>query len=189
MLNAKQIADTITASRLLLGVALIYLGLTQGAAGIAAATILLLINWTGDSLDGAIARRSRPFYHSWIGDNDLLVDMVVSGCVLVYLVTSGFLAPLVAGTYALAWALIFVRVGVPRALGMLVQAPVYGAFWLAAFYTDAVAGWWIAAWAGAAIVVTWPHFPNVMVRGFFAEMHKFLHERRASDGEEHHQPG
>jgi hypothetical protein len=73
---------------------------------------------------------------------------------------------------------------------MLVQAPIYGAFWLAAFRTDAEAGWWIVAWAGAAIIVTWPRFPNVMVRGFFAEMRKFLHaEQRDAGGEEHHQPG
>jgi hypothetical protein len=136
-----------------------------------------------------IARRSRPFYHTWIGDNDLLVDMTVSGCVLVFLVASGFVTLATAGAYALVWALIFARVGLPRALGMLVQAPLYGAMWIAAFSTDAIVGWWITAWVGAAILLTWPRFPNVMVAGFFAEMRAFLQREQAADGDEHHQPG
>ncbi len=50
----------------------------------------MIANWTGDLLDGRIARRSRMVDHTWIGDHDLEVDMAVSTGLLVYMQQSGF---------------------------------------------------------------------------------------------------
>jgi len=78
MIVAKQVADLITLTRALLLFVFAWLGLTTGAQALPLAALLLIYSWTSDLLDGSIARRSRVYYHSWLGDHDLEVDMAVS---------------------------------------------------------------------------------------------------------------
>jgi hypothetical protein len=96
MLVAKQVADIITFSRGILAFILAGLGLLVGKEALPMAAGVMIADWAGDMLDGPIARRSRVYYHSWIGDHDLEVDMTVSVGLLIYML--GRLHQLVGGS-------------------------------------------------------------------------------------------
>src|SRR5512143_1183550 len=85
MWDAKMVADLITATRGLLGLVMIWLGITQGEQALPAVVLLMLLDWIGDFVDGGIAHRSRRPRRTWIGDSDLYVDLFVSLCLGVYL--------------------------------------------------------------------------------------------------------
>lgn len=169
-MRAKTVADTITAGRALLGVGFLWLGFSKGPSGLAGAIWILIANWTADCLDGPIARRSRPWYRTWIGEHDLEVDILVAGCLLGYMTASSLVPRVGAALYAAIWGLVFWRLGVPKALGMLAQAPVYGWFIWVALREIPGQGWCLPAWILAATIVTWPRFPKEILPGFLAGM-------------------
>ncbi|MEW5987248.1 MAG: hypothetical protein AB1791_11480 [Chloroflexota bacterium] len=177
MVIVKQAADFITLARAILAFWLAWLGLNQAADSLPLVVWLMIANWTGDSLDGPLARRSRVSYQTWIGAHDLEVDVLVSLGLLAYLVAAGFLSWAAAGLYLLLWLVIFWRLGGFRSLEMLVQAPIYGWFIWVALRHAPQAGRWIIAWIVAAIIVTWPHFPRDIVPGFLAGMRQVGHRR------------
>ena len=177
MLVAKQVADLLTMTRALLALFLAWLGFSQGATALPLAVWTMIIDWTGDSLDGAIARRSRIYYHTWIGDHDLQVDMFVSAGLLVYMLAAGFVDVRVAGIYMLIWVLIFWRWGAASVLGMLFQAPIYGWFVWVAIREVPTIGMWLIVWIVVAIILTWPKFPNMIVPGFLGGMRELLNNK------------
>jgi phosphatidylglycerophosphate synthase len=126
----------------------------------------MIISWTSDSLDGMFARRSRVQYHSWIGDHDLEVDIVVSLGLLIFLLTSGLVNQWLAVTYFIFVISIYWYVGFPRSFGMLIQAPVYGWFIWVALRDASQVGKWMLVWIVAAVVTTWPRFPKEIVPDF-----------------------
>lgn len=180
MPNNKQLADFITGVRLLLTGGYLWLGLARGAAGLPLAGWLLLANWTGDSVDGAIARRSRPYYHTWLGDHDLEVDILVATGLLAFLVAAGFLPEAWAAGYLLLWLIVFWLLGIPRSLGMLAQAPIYAWFIATAIRHAPLVGWSLVAWILAALVITWPRFPRQIVPGFLNGLYAVAQEWRSS---------
>jgi hypothetical protein len=175
MRAAKQIADLITLARGLIAVALAWLGLARPAGSLPLAVCLMIADWTGDYLDGQVARRGPAGVHTWIGDHDLQIDMLVSLGLLVYLLGAGLLSPWLAGFYLLPWLAVFWRVGVPRALGMLFQAPIYAWFIGTALVQSPGVGVWLLVWIAAAVVLTWPQFPKEIVPGFLAGMRRLWH--------------
>ena len=175
MLAAKQVADLITALRASLFLILPWLGLAQGQGGLPLAVWLMIANWTADSVDGSIARRSRIYYRTWIGDHDLEIDMAVSIGLLGYMVVADLLGWPLAALYVLLWALVFWRTGAHRSLGMLSQAPVYAWFILVSIREAPASGWWTVFWILAAVVITWPKFPKEIVPGFLSGMRKVHH--------------
>ena len=178
MLTAKSVADFITLFRAILGLSLVWLGLTEGAQGMQKAVLIMITNWTCDTIDGKIARRSKHYYHTWIGDHDLEIDMAVSCGLLVYLVTSGFISVWIASFYVLLWAYIFWRWRNVKVLGMLSQAPIYGFFIWIAFTKLPNVGVWILVWIVIAIIITWPQFPQQVVPDFINGMREFIINRR-----------
>ncbi|MEW6568422.1 MAG: hypothetical protein AB1449_09720 [Chloroflexota bacterium] len=166
MLAAKQVADLITISRALLTPLMLWLGVTQGPAALPLICWLMFYDWLGDSLDGPIARRSRVYYHTWVGDHDLEVDIVASFGLLLYLLAAGFVDLRLAGVYLVLWALVLWRWGVPRVLGLLIQAPIYGWFLWVALRQAPAAGLWDVGLILGLMVVTWPRFPREIVPGF-----------------------
>lgn len=170
MLVAKQVADLITWSRVLIGGLLTWLGLAYGREALPLAILLMLLDWTGDSVDGALARRSSRQYRTWIGDHDLEVDIFVSLGLLGYLVGSGWVRKSVALLYLGLWVLIFLVFGYQHVLGELIQAPIYGYFTWIALRNATPWGWALPLWMLTAIVVTWPRFPEEKVKGFLHEM-------------------
>lgn len=172
--NAKRFADTTTAIRVVIALLLPWLGYVYGIKGLPAAVWLMLADWTGDAVDGAIARRNRPVCHTWLGDHDLQVDILVSAGLLGYLVGADFVSPHLAGLYVLVWALILWQWQTPRSLGMLGQAPIYGWFILTAVYTRPVVGGWLLLWVIGAMIITWPRFPQEVVPNFLQGMRNLL---------------
>ncbi len=169
MLVAKQVADLITSTRVLIAFCLVWIGSVRGAAGLYLAAWMMIADWAGDMVDGRIARRSRVQYRTWIGDHDLEVDMTVSTGLLVYLLQAGYVRFWLAGVYVLLWVAYFWRCGgIPHSHGMLFQAPIYGWFIWVALRDAPQAGWTIVGFLASAIVLTWPYFPKVMVPGFLA---------------------
>lgn len=170
MLVSKQIADLITFSRVILAIILVWLGLIQGSVGLPLAAGIMLLDWTGDALDGTFARRSRVRYQTWIGNHDLQVDLLVSLGLLVFLVASGFWEVRRALVYVLVWSVVFWHWGLQPALGMLFQGPVYAWFIWIALHQFPSAGWMMVGWVLLAVVLTWPKFPKMVVPGFLAGM-------------------
>lgn len=165
-MNPKKLADAITGARALLALLLVWIGWTRGADALTWATWILLVNWTGDAIDGPIARRSPTRYHTWIGDHDLHIDMAFSAGLLAYMAVAGFVDPRLAGLYAILWALLLAYTNMSRALGMFCQAPVYGWFIWTALRDTPAQGRMLIIWILVAIAVTWPRFPQQIVPGF-----------------------
>jgi hypothetical protein len=178
MLVAKPLADLITFTRAALSGVLIWLGISRGAEALPLVCWLMIADWMGDALDGPIARRSRVLVHTWIGDHDLEVDITVSFALLIYLLAAGYVDLRIAAVYLLIWALVFWRWGVPRSLGMLIQAPIYGWFLWVAMRDAPQAGGWVIGWIIAVIVVTWPKFPREVVPGFLSGMRDVVEKYR-----------
>ena len=182
MISAKQVADILTWMRTLLALALPVLGITKGAKGLQLAVILLIINWTVDSLDGVLARRSSVQYHTWIGDHDLEIDMLISAGALGYLVSAGFLSWQAAAIYVLVWLLLFWRFGVPHVMGVFFQAPVYLYLIVIAITEIPQVAIWLIVWIAAAIIVTWPKFPKVIIPEFLGDVRDLFSGKEQDPG-------
>jgi cardiolipin synthase len=178
---AKQVADLVTITRGLLVFVFPWLGLVQGKSALTWVGLLLLVDWTGDSLDGPLARHSRSRYQTWIGDHDLEVDMAVSLGLLFYMLLSGFVDLTIGIAYLLLSGLFFWRFGIPRSMGMLFQAPIYGWFLFLTVREIPTVGWWMVGWILAAMVITWPKFPKEMVPDFLGGLKKIFPEDHRTD--------
>ncbi len=172
MLVAKQVADLLTLSRGVMAFFLGGLGLLVGPAALPLVASLMIVDWCFDSLDGPIARRSQVYYHTWIGDHDLQIDMTVSVGLLIFLLGAGYISWWLGVVYLLGWTIFFLRFGVTPAPGMLFQAPTY--FWFIWTTVKEAPGFGvlIIVLILVAIVITWPKFPKVMVPGFLEGMRR-----------------
>lgn len=179
---AKQVADLLTFTRGLLLVIFPWLAVSGGRESLSLAVMLLIADWTGDILDGALARRSRIRYESWIGDHDLEIDMAVALGLLIYTMAAGYVQMTVGVIYILIWVMYFWRVGTPRQMGMLFQAPIYGWFIYVSLIYAPSAGFWLVAWILTAVILTWPRFPREVVPGFLSGMKVHF-----SSGDNHNQ--
>lgn len=177
MLVAKQVADLITWGRVMVAVSLAFLGFVHPNESLPYAAVLMLLSWMSDVCDGAIARRSRVQYQTWIGDHDLQVDMAVAVGLLIYLVVAGYVSLLAGLVYAVLWALILWHWRGNRSLGMLFQAPVYGWFITIALLEATTYGLWLVIWILITVLVTWPRFPKEVVPGFL-EGFRWLGKRK-----------
>ena len=83
MFDAKLLADILTVSRLFIASAIIALGLLQGAEALPLVIWLTIAAWTSDVLDGTLARTSRRVRRTWVGEQDLIFDMVIGAALLV----------------------------------------------------------------------------------------------------------
>lgn len=88
----KVIADLLTYSRLVIAMSIIIVGITMGRAGLSTALLLLLIGWLTDAVDGTLARRDTQSKQTWIGDNDIIVDVLLASSMIVYFSLSGFIS-------------------------------------------------------------------------------------------------
>ena len=182
MLVARQVADLLTILRVFLAGVLVWLGFNHREAGLPLAGWLLIASWTSDSLDGPLARRSRVRYRTWVGDHDLEIDMLVAAGLLIYMAAAGIVDQLVAVLYLLIWILYFIRVGVPRSLGMLSQAPIYGWFIWTSLRQAPATGLWLVGWILAMLVITWPKFPNEVIPGFLGGMRDAMVREEQGEG-------
>ena len=170
MIVAKQFADLLTGLRIALAFVFPIIGAEYGVDALTLAIWVLLFSWITDALDGPLARRSSRQYHTWLGDNDLGIDMTVAFGLLIYMILSGYVTSMLGLIYIIVWGLYFLRFGVPRSLGMLAQAPIYLFFiWVA--MTDAPdPGYWLLIFPVVITAITWPRFPREVIPGFLDGM-------------------
>lgn len=173
---AKQLADFITLLRSTLLLFFPWLALVYGQASLPWAGALLALNWSGDMLDGPLARRSHFDRQTWIGGHDLEVDMCVSIGLLMYLVIAHYVQPVVFVLYLGIWGLYFLNKGVPRSMGMLFQAPIYAWFIYVALTLAPRVGYLLAGWVLSAVVLTWPRFPAEVIPGFLHGIRAAFHQ-------------
>lgn len=179
MTIVKRLADLLTASRVAIAAALLWLSRLAAADLLAVAAVLLLTAWITDTLDGPLARRSGGA-STWIGDHDLEIDVLVSLGVLAYLAGAGFLSPVFALAYLALWGVTIWRWGWQRDPSMLFQAPIYLWFILVAMREVPTIGRWLIAYPLVAVVLTWPRFPRQIVPDFLAGMAELLRHDSAS---------
>jgi hypothetical protein len=180
MVDAKMVADLITATRGLLGLAIIWLGIIQGSQALPMVVFLMLLDWTGDFADGGIAHRSRHPRRTRIGDSDIYIDLFVSVCLGIYLLQSGFVELTLGFLYLLGWGVILWRFGLDKNLLMLVQAPIYFYFILTALRVLPDIGSWLVIWVLVATAINWRRFTREIIPRFIAGM-RSLH----GDGKTH----
>lgn len=169
MFDAKLLADILTVSRLFIASAIIALGFIQGAEALPLVIWLTIAAWTSDVLDGTLARASRRVRSTWVGEQDLIFDMVIGAALLVYMAAAGFVNIWLAGAYLGFSLLVFWRFGLTPALGKLFQAPAYAWFIFVSLREVPQVGAWLVAWIVIAVIATWPRFPRQTIPGFLSE--------------------
>ena len=169
MFDAKLLADILTISRLFIASAIIALGLLQGAGALPLVIWLTIAAWTSDVLDGTLARTSRRVRRTWVGEQDLIFDMVIGAALLVYMAAAGFVNIWLAGAYLGFSLLVFWRFGLTPAMGKLFQAPAYAWFIFVSLRAAPQVGAWLVAWIVIAVIATWPRFPRQTIPQFLSE--------------------
>jgi len=174
MFDAKLVADFITAGRGLLGFVMIWLGFTQGANALPIVVTLMLLDWTGDFVDGAIAKRSRNPRRTWIGTSDIYVDLFVSIGLGIYLIEAGFVGQGLGFWYILGWLLVFWRFGLDKNLLMLAQALIYLWLIITSLRVIPESGTWLILWVVVATAVNWKRFSQDIVPKFISGIASML---------------
>jgi phosphatidylglycerophosphate synthase len=152
---ARHAADGLTLTRGLLGVLLIVLGVLNGKAALAQDVWILVLAWSTDMLDGRIARALHTDQKSWLGKNDVYIDLFVSVAALAYLTLTGLLALGIAAAYLLIWGIVFLRRGIPPLFAQIFQNPIYAFFLFLTLRSAPAVLVWMLPWALVALAIFW----------------------------------
>jgi hypothetical protein len=167
-MNTKRLADLITFGRAAGAPMLAGWVLAGGPATAGWAAAFLLVDWAGDLIDGALARRTPSAPQTWIGEHDLEVDMWVAAWLLAYLGLAGLVNLALAVLYLAGAGLLLAAAGWPRSLGMVCQAPIYVAVMIIAVQRAPLVAVGLFGWPVLVVALTWPRFPRVVVPQFLA---------------------
>jgi phosphatidylglycerophosphate synthase len=178
----KRIADTITFLRLFVAPLLIWLGIAQGKEGLELATLLVLVAWTGDTVDGHIARASGTQVKTWLGEHDGQIDMTICTALAIYMIISGLVNLPLGVVYLLVFAVVFLRRGYGVVTGQVYMAPIWGYFLIILLRNPSPAKWWVLGWLGAATVLNWKRFAKDLAPGFIDGMRDAWQRLRHSGG-------
>jgi hypothetical protein len=139
--------------------------------------LLMLLDWTGDFVDGSIAHRSRHPRRTRIGDSDIYIDLFVSLCLAIYLITAGLAGFSAWFWYFFGWALVLWRFGPDKNLLMLLQTPIYLWFILVAVRLVPELGNWLVIWVLVALAINWRRFSQEIVPKFIEGMISIWRDR------------
>ena len=184
MIRTKTIADTLTLSRFLLALLILWLGVTGGSEPLPTAITALIFAWATDVLDGPLARRDPSGRQTWVGTLDLQADIGVAAGVLGFLTFGGFVPVWMGVTYALIAAALTYCLR-SQHLGWAVQAPPYGVMLYVALRDAPLHGSIAVAWIALTVIVTWPRFPKETLPAFFRGMRSL--GRPSGEKREEHQ--
>ncbi len=179
-LNSKQLADLITFTRTLLIPSIIWLGFSMGIKSLLIVTLLILLNWTLDSIDGPLARRRKDAVVTWIGKHDLEIDLLITTSVLIYMTAAGLVNWPVTVVYLLIWAVIFWLKGILAILGVIYQLPIYVWFLITILLEMPQLLLIMIVWPLLAIIVSWPKVPNVIVPDLIRGVAELFNKRGQS---------
>ncbi len=177
MLDSKSFADLITVIRSLLGVCMIWLGVTQGEQALPTVIPMMILCWSGDFFDGMLARRSRHLRSTFIGSHDVQVDTFVSICLGLYMMFAGFVSFAVGIWYFIGWALILWWFGADKNLLMLAQSPIYLYFILTGLQDYPKLGALMVVWVLLATAILWKRFSQDVVPNFIRGVGSLRHRR------------
>lgn len=178
MAQKTQIPDWLTASRAVIALAILLL-IPVGPQALRAVTLLLLLGWTTDMLDGRLARRwdKGP---TWIGEHEFHIDMVMVLASAVYLVAVGLVPAVPSLVYLLLGTLISLGVRHRsreflkfKATTMLLAFPWTLLPFAVAYLRDPLAAHVGLIWMVGALLVDWRRFLGV-VGDFLAGARTFL---------------
>jgi hypothetical protein len=170
MFDIKSVADLITATRGILGLVMVWLGLTQGERALPIVIPMMILCWSGDFFDGMLARRSRHPRKSYIGNHDVQIDLFVSICLGLYMLLAGFVSISIGVWYLIGWALIFWWFGTDHNLLMLAQTPIYLYFILIGLRDYPTLGYLMVIWVMLATTILWRRFSQEVVPHFIQGM-------------------
>ena len=158
----RRVPDLLTLSRGVLGLMLVWLGAVNTTAALAQDIWILVLAWTTDMLDGRISRSLRTENQTWVGKNDVYIDLFVSLAVLAYLTLTGLLALGIAVAYLLVWGAVFLRWGMPPVAAQVFQNPIYAWFVFLAVRAAPEVLPWLLLWAAAAMALFWRRWVQLM---------------------------
>lgn len=169
------LADLLTTLRFLLSLAILYVGLLEGpTSGIATASLLTILAWVTDVLDGPLARHARHQTH--LGNLDLAADLGLTLALTVCLITWGILPfSVVAGGVLLTG--VGIRALHQMAPLQLAMGLIYGAFILGTLQIAPIWGRTLTGGVALAIVLNPTRAWN-KVTGFLADARAILSGQR-----------
>ena len=176
-MDAKVVADFITATRSLLGLAIVWLGITQGEQALPMVVFIMLLDWTADFVDGKIAHRTRHPRRTRIGDSDIYIDLFVCVCLAIYLLSAGLVGFAAGVSYILVSALALRRFGLDKSLLMPLQSPVYLWFIINVMRLHPELGNWLLILLLLALMINWRRFSDDMVPKFIDTMRSIWRRR------------
>lgn len=144
----KRIADYLTLSRFLVGLALVFMGLVWGRQALTAAVALGLLAWSTDSVDGALARRAPNWRPTWVGEQDIAFDAALALGILAYFVLSGLFPAKFALFWIAAWTVLYLWTRT-RAVLLMGMGGLDGMVLYALFRENAHLGWVVVLWFAA----------------------------------------
>lgn len=162
----ERLPDWLTASRVLVALAILAL-IPAGPKALAAVAGLLLLGWTTDMVDGRLARRLEKG-PTWLGEHDFQIDMLMVLASAVFLTATGLVPPEVGVPYMCGAVLIslytlrfrdFLKF---KSVTMLLAFPwVFTPFILALFHAP-VAAYAGLVWMIFALILDWRRFLGVV---------------------------
>lgn len=170
--HTRPLADLLTASRVLLSVYLVGLGMTRGAEALPVAVLAVILSWLTDLADGPLARHDPDSPITWVGRHDAEADLSVSLGVAVYLAFSGYLAAWLGVVLVLAimglWILHSHQLAWPF------YAVPYTVLILTALRDAPLFGWLAVGYLLATLVASWSRLRREFLPGFFEAVGSLL---------------
>jgi len=172
MSRAKTVADILTATRLLLAIFILLLGLFVGREALGTVMMVQLLAWTTDVLDGPLARRDTSGKSTWWDDKDFPIDALLVLALFLYLTVSGFIVAWFSIIYLSLGTILLFRF-CSQQVAMSFMAPILALALYLAFHHVPIWGFTTVAWCIVALVTGWPRF--VYVVESFIEGMRALH--------------
>lgn len=164
----KIVADGLTGLRLVLAVVLALLGPLGGVQRLNAAAVLVLVAWTTDLFDGPLARRSGMVGQSWLGRNDLTIDIVLGMALLLYMAVIDMVPLCLALGHVALWGIVLWRYGrITKPLGAAFQGPIYLWLGLSLLVRRMLLGRVMLLWLLGNVAATWDRLTRRDIPQFF----------------------
>ena len=179
MVDLKVIADLVTIIRGFMAFVLVWLGIKVGGESLGLVVFIMIGCWTGDFIDGRLARRSRLKRQTWIGDHDVQVDFIVSLGLGAYLLWSGYVNQSIGLVYLVIWGITIWWKGPDRNLLMLFQAPIYFYLIIISMKLIPETGRWIIIWISVILMLNWKKFSTEIVPNFISGFIELWSHRNA----------
>lgn len=185
MPRAKTVADILTATRLLLAIFILLLGLLVGREALGTVMMVHLLAWTTDILDGRVARRDTTGKSTWWDDKDFPIDALLVLALFLYLAVSGFIIPWFSIIYLSLGIILLFRFR-SQQVAMSFMAPILALTLYLAFRHVPIWGFTTVAWCIVALVTGWPRF--VYVVESFIEGMRTLHPEEGQEQDSANKP-